>query len=148
MGCDIHSHIEVKISGKWHYFSPVDMWRSYITFAKMANVRNWPDGPVPISEPKGLPDDISFMTKFHSDIYGDDGHSHSWLGCDELIELLKFFNDEGLKKPWGSHLEDDEFKLDDFGVWLFGSSISSFKKYPGGYPEGLEDVRMVFWFEN
>lgn len=148
MGCDIHSHIEVKLSGVWHYFSPVGMWRSYATFAKMAGVRNWDEGPKPISEPKGLPKDVSFMTKFHSDKYGIDGHSHSWLAYDELIELLKFFKDEGLKKPWGSHYEDDNNKWADFGVWLFGNSISGFNKYPNDYPEELEDVRLVFWFDN
>jgi len=147
MGCDIHAHLEVKIGGEWHYFSPVEMWQSYTTFAKMANVRNWDEGPTPISKPKGLPQDISFMTKYHSDNYGVDGHPHSWLGYDELIELLEFFESEDLEKPWGSHHEDD-LKWADFGVWLFGNPISGFKKYPGDYPADLEDVRMVFWFDN
>jgi len=148
MGCDIHPHLEVKLNGEWKYFSPLDMWRSYSTFAKMANVRNWEEGPIPISPPKGLPNDVAFMTKFFSDYDGVDGHSHSWLGLDEIIELLKFFDDEGLKKPWGSCTEDDSYKWADFGVWLFGKSISGLKKYPGDYPKELEDVRMVFWFDN
>lgn len=148
MGCDIHPHLEIKLSGKWEYFSPLDMWRSYTTFAKMANVRNWKEGPTPISLPRGLPNDISFMTKFHSDHYGTDGHSHSWLGLNEMIELLKFFDDEELKKPWGSHVEDDTLKWADFGVWLFGNSINGFKKYPEDYPKELKDVRMIFWFDN
>ncbi len=148
MGCDIHAHIEVKLNGKWEYYSPLAIWRSYATFAKMANVRNWGGGPRPLSLPKGLPNDVTLMTKLHSDYYGIDGHSHSWLGLNKIIKLLEFFESEKIKKPWGSHCEDDKYKRSDFGVWLFGGSISGLKKYPDDYPKELEDVRMVFWFDS
>lgn len=79
MGCDIHSYAERrnKQTGKWeqvfNHFSLDDFdkdyykkekgdhpfdWRSYPMFAFLAGVRNY-DHCEPISEPRGIPKDIS-----------------------------------------------------------------------------------------
>jgi hypothetical protein len=66
--------------------------RNYDLFAILANVRNGygfagvdtGNGFVRISEPKGLPSDVSPEVKAISDEYGGDGHSHSWLTLREL----------------------------------------------------------------
>ena len=146
MGCDIHAHMEIKTGGIWYHLSPVDLQRNYATFSRMAGVRN-SQGIVPISEPKGLPVDIAVVTKMHSDAYAEYGHSHSWLGFDEMTQLLAFWS-KRKEKPWGEFELDSSRKHNDFGVWLFGYGIGSFGQYPEEYPDRLEDVRIVFWFDN
>lgn len=110
MGCDIHIYVEKKEDGRW---IPVDDWvqdeygisyvpyqkqiyygRNYDLFAMLADVRNGygfagvdtGNGFIPISLPKGLPDDVSDNIKNVSDSWGCDGHSHSWLTLKELID--------------------------------------------------------------
>lgn len=43
------------------------------------------DGFNPISEPRGLPVDVSAVVRSQSDSYGIDGHSHSFLTVAELL---------------------------------------------------------------
>lgn len=148
MGCDIHAHLEVKIENVWRYYAPVKLWRNYEVFSKMAGVRSCKGSPNPISLPKGLPKDVTFMTKFHSDYLDEDGHSHSWFNYDEILELLEFFNNKLGYKPWGDYKEKENRKWNDLGIWIFGNSISGFRKYPADYPETLQDIRLIFWFDN
>lgn len=107
MGCDIHLYVEVKKDGKWvsadtwetddgwtdvtkHFYSG----RNYDLFAMLANVRNGRgfagcdtgDGFNPISEPKGLPEDVSPEVKKLSEQWDADGHSHSHLTVQELLD--------------------------------------------------------------
>lgn len=93
MGCDIHLHVEKKVNGKWVEVPDVGYDnRNYKVFAILANVRNGygfagcPTGRgfKSISEPKGLPDDASKEVKEHSESWGVDGHSHSYLTLKEL----------------------------------------------------------------
>jgi len=68
--------------------------RNYNLFAILANVRNGVgfagvrigDGFVPISAPKGLPDDLSATLRDDSDDWGCDGHSHSFHTLKTLID--------------------------------------------------------------
>lgn len=68
--------------------------RNYDLFAILANVRNGygfagvntGEGFKPISEPKGLPDDISKTVKESAERWDEDGHSHSWFTVKELKE--------------------------------------------------------------
>jgi hypothetical protein len=111
MGCDIHLYTEQRIDGKWQ---SVDVWtkedgeghmhvayehklygdRNYSLFAILANVRNGygfagvktGDGFVPISEPRGLPVDVSAQVKTSSDRWDGDGHSHSHLTLREILD--------------------------------------------------------------
>ena len=46
----------------------------------MADVRNID----PISKPRGIPEDATFLTKFACDDYV---HSHSWLNAEEIFIL-------------------------------------------------------------
>ena len=113
MGCDIHVCCERKnYEGKWincdHFkFNPyfdsdsdgddeeIDKWwivpifddRNYALFATLADVRNY--GYIkPISEPRGLPEDIHYITKELADSWGDDGHSHSYYTLKELMDYM------------------------------------------------------------
>ena len=141
MGCDIHFHGEVKIDGKWHHYSAPNIPRSYQLFAKMADVRNYGD-IVPICRPRGLPPDASVVTALEAKNYGRDGHSHSFLMADEVAEL----------EQWAeSHLLDsaERWKFHDrFWGYLFGNTWSGFVTHPEERPQGVEDVRFVFWFDN
>jgi hypothetical protein len=101
MGCDIHLYVEVRKDGVWE---SVDAWstdqqgdiyipyekrlftgRNYNLFAMLADVRNRYD-IIPISEPKGLPEDISENVKNMSIVWDGDGHSHSHFTVSELLE--------------------------------------------------------------
>jgi hypothetical protein len=141
MGCDIHPHIEIKIKGEWHYYAPGKMGRNYLAFAKMAGVRNH-NNIKPISSPKGFPKDVTYITKVNSDRWGIDGHSHSWLSSKELLELFQFLKEEKIRPI--------DWDWTQFDVFLFGNSISGFidGQREEEYPNILEDVRVVFWFDN
>lgn len=107
MGCDIHIYVEKKENGRWvsadtwkkdsdfNYVHPqVYEGRCYDLFAILADVRNGRgfagvktgEGFNPISEPKGLPEDVSPEVLSASDGYGIDGHSHSHHTLRELLD--------------------------------------------------------------
>lgn len=99
MGCDIHIALERLIDNgtsweaqcQWDegddYLrqadSPLRIDRSYDLFAVLANVRNYCLAE-PISQPRGLPDDVSTMVRRWSEYDDDELHSHSWLSLAEL----------------------------------------------------------------
>ena len=139
MGCDIHLHTEVKIGGEWHHYSTQSVPRNYTLFALMAGVRGR-EGITPISMPKGLPEDASFLTKFDANWWRADGHSYSWLGAEEIAKLYDVVQDQiDLQAAFG---------------YCFGGYWSSFHEYRGNLENGcgisneVEDVRFVFWFDN
>ena len=85
MGCDIHLHQEVKINGIWYHYRHRSVDRSYKLFTLMAGVRN--SGELePVSPPKGLPEDITFLTRYDWEVNEDqDGHSLSWLDRKSVV---------------------------------------------------------------
>jgi hypothetical protein len=111
MGCDIHIYVEKKIGDTWYpltppqhnpYYEPGDEeeggpWSQPLTlehrvFSMLAGVRNGhgfagikTGEPItPISEPRGLPDDVCAEIKEISDAWDIDGHSHSHFTLAEL----------------------------------------------------------------
>lgn len=157
MVCDIHAFLEVKIENIWHLYSQIPFSRNYVLFSRMgAPFKNETINIIPISTPRGLPEDVSFIVKnFICDYYGEDGHSHSWLSSQEVVDLYHW-----LRKSLGSGYEDlVSMRKDDapwyggdwdiaFGVWLFDDSLHYFHKYREDFPEKLEDFRIVFFFDN
>lgn len=97
MGCDIHIVAETKSNNGWRLaYTKIPDDRNYWTFGILANVRNGSgfagvdmgDPLTPISEPRGLPDDMSTETKSaveHDEIWLGD-HSFSWLTLRELLD--------------------------------------------------------------
>jgi len=135
MGCDIHFHSEVKVNGKWEHYSEVGIDREYDLFAKMAGVRNY-RGITPISEPKGLPTDISVVTRLDAEKWRDDGHSWSYFNSKEICKLQSWIEDQmGSENSW-------ELERIYWG-YIFGSAWNVEK-----LPPGIEDIRFVFWFDN
>lgn len=110
MGCDIHFYVERRELGKW---VTCDTWedddgdlhvpyqksfyhdRNYDLFAILADVRNGRgfagvktgEGFVPIADQRGIPDDACAQYKTAAESYGADGHSHSWLTVEELLQF-------------------------------------------------------------
>src|SRR6267378_3343612 len=66
MGCDIHGNLERRPYKNdlnyWDDVQTIPNDRSYHTFSILANVRNYLERGLvtPISEPKGLPENVSF----------------------------------------------------------------------------------------
>lgn len=114
MGCDIHIHLEYKsfrsektwVCGDYFYLNPyytdetendgeeqynlvgLCADRNYSRFATLADVRNYGGTPC-ISRPRGLPYDVSEAVKADADRWGSDGHSHSYLTLQEMIDFQK-----------------------------------------------------------
>jgi hypothetical protein len=144
MGCDIHSHAEKrnKETGAWEKVHDCFLsdefhrreygkdrtdepfvYRNYNLFAFLAGVRNR-IGCVPISFPKGIPDDVSDEVRHSYNLWNYDSHSASYL---YLREMLEYNYDEARE-----YLSEDYFKV-----------IEELKAI--GDPD---DVRVVFWFDN
>lgn len=175
MGCDIHSFAEKrnKETGKWekvtNHFSLDDFsksyykkdkgdhpfdWRNYSMFAFLADVRNY-DCCEPISEPKGLPKDVSDEVKNEHNDWDCDAHSASFLTLKELTDFDydKSFWNRRITKQIGPNAftgaglaQEGEGKIityrENLGEWFF-KHLEELKEL--GEPE---DVRIVFWFDN
>lgn len=131
MGCDIHIHVEIKVDGKWEHYAQPYCQRHYRLFERMAGVRGEVQNA--IAAPRGLPPYATKTTRFDCNYWGPDGHSHSWLSSFEVTQIIKEFHDIDEWKNWR---------------YLFGNGYEDFLEYPKSYPEGLEDFRWVFWFDN
>lgn len=137
MGCDIHVHVEIRYKGEWvHYIAPrVNRW--YRLFAVMAGVRG---EDTPIVEPKGLPDDMSVVTKIDWEFCEDDWHTPSWFNEEEIMKLEDWLQDH-----------DKTLEYDILGSYFYGNGFVGWKRYPEdetNMPGGIDGVRMVFWFDN
>lgn len=140
MGCDIRLYIEVLTENGWELYSHPSIRQDYELFAKMAGVRN--DGEIePISPPKGLPHGISYIVRKSAESWGMDGHSHSWLGSDEIRQL----------REWNDSGRDDE-EVHQSQKELHHHILHCYCE--GGYFDDdienrepwIKDTRFVFWF--
>lgn len=135
MGCDIHIYLEALPIGsdKWVCIDISDdcnVSRDYDLFTKMANVRSRGE-TTPISEPRGLPEDISEEVKDYSYDRYHDQHSYSWLSAEEIREVCEW---------WMQHKgEPISFGLID------GEQLWDIPKKPHS---PYIDVRIVFWFDS
>lgn len=86
MGCDIHIVAERRVNGVWETIPKgrLDFDRNYGAFGFLADVRNYSQVQ-PISQPRGLPPDISFDVETY--YYWRADHSFSWLSVKELTEF-------------------------------------------------------------
>jgi len=87
MGTDIHTYMERQQEGEWHLvpsaFRPFRN-RNYSVFAFLAGVRNY-SVITPISDPRGLPEDVS--DSLHHKYYMFGYHSASYLTVQELLDF-------------------------------------------------------------
>lgn len=101
--------------------------RNYARFAVLADVRNYADTPC-ISEPRGLPHDVTAEVKNDSDEWDCDGHSHSFFTLKELID---YQNDIGPLKHRGMISPEAQRALDERGelpsAWCQWTTQSGWK---------------------
>lgn len=147
MNCDIHLHIEVKLNNKWEHYAAPSVPRFYKLFAKMANVRN--NGDVqPISEPKGLPSDLTTLTSYDVKRWDSDGHSHSYLDAAEICELSEWLGEIEKHSAITGQRDDVDLEHHILHTYCFSNRFGGIHKYPEDRPDGVTDVRFVFWFDN
>lgn len=152
MGCDIHSFAEQFIDGKWVEINCKEPFRArnYGVFAFLANVRNY-FAITPISEPRGLPKDLTTWWVKEYREYGD-YHTPSWLSIKELSE----FN-------YDQEMEDRRVTRQvSKNIWYGAATAEPGKGLKMTYREFLgqsffKDLqelidcgaeRVVFWFDN
>lgn len=153
MGCDIHICTEVQksVNSKmtWvnsdhfkrnRYYNeesakegekewtliPIYDDRNYELFSILADVRNYSDN-IPISQPKGIPDDCSEITRKEIDYWEGDGHSHSYL---TLRELMEYTENHLTVKHSGLISAEQAEDLDEYGIkpqsWCQGTNDPSY----------------------
>lgn len=86
--------------------------RNYDLFSILADVRNYGNMDY-ISQPKGLPEDITEIVKKDADEWDLDGHSHSYLTLKELID---FHNKSLPLKHRGMISPQSQKELDEKGI--------------------------------
>lgn len=166
MGCDIHMVLERRIRGEWvgmHSYRgiepnavdayslseqevpPLKSWitykimsRNYDLFGELAGVRR--EGSLG-NEPRGLPEDMSQLTRVLSEEWAGDGHSHSHLSLLEFVQA--YCASEGTTDKLVAHKlnptnESSKWFMD---VCTKVSGVDIFD-------EEFDAFRICFWFDN
>lgn len=201
MSCDIHMYTEIKrtIRDKevWvnvddfrinPYYDGVDSSetqfvhqdlygdRNYGLFTLLAGVRDYSEKTVPVSDPKGLPEDMSDFTAEAADRWDSDGHTHSWLTLAEI----KSFQDKQPSITRSGLINQKQAAELDNGVfpnsWCQGTNQEGYVRrewvepsttlvpliekmkerlkdefyiYNDDYDKKMDEkIRIVFWFDN
>jgi len=155
MGCDIHLHVEIKYKGEWIHYAAPNVDRHYWLFGVMAGVRG---DEKPIAEPKGLPADISLTTKIDYEYKRCRWHTPSWLNEEEIMELedrlkgrfeSEYDSEKRNRIPQCISSYDLEYGILK-GTYFYGNSLVGWKRRNDreSVPDGVENIRLVFWFDN
>lgn len=154
MGCDIHSHAERKnADGKWEKVPDLQPFasRNYGTFGFLADVRNYSD-LTPISQPRGVPQDVSLEVSEDYEAWGSDAHSASWLSVEELAAFDYEAQCEDRRvtrqvgpNAWngGCTCNPGEGKQQTYREFLERWFFEDLQKLQAAGAE-----RVVFWFDN
>ena len=154
MGCDIHCNLEhrrntesdwydIDLYKKNKYFGEDDepeYWkvslynrRSYFLFGLLAGVRNYEVEP--ISQPRGIPDDVSESIKECYNKWGNDAHTPSWYTLYELKKAQNTLDEQVLQEL-----------IDAIELRYIQSENYGYKKTLTEDEE--KRIRLVFWFDN
>jgi len=159
--------LEIRKNGIWEIEDDIPCGRSYDTFGVLAGVRNYVN-TLPMAEPRGIPDDASRKIKKESD--STYYHSHSWLDVNDFLKhdwgyksldsrrstIEKVTGREVAKSSysamWGTQVDKYDY------VCLERTAMENLSKRWFEYfckmielaiiYNGLENVRIVFWFDN
>jgi hypothetical protein len=172
LGCDIHGWLEVRGKRSWKAIKTIPTNRDYDMFGILANTRNYVNA-VPISDPRGLPEDVSIKVKKESNDWGAGGHSHSWLSYEDIknYDWTQVFHDgrisevdiktgKEISKSTYTSLQDHPEEAEKHGVKLeyrtriakdlikqcWNDCFAEMAKLSETY--GTRNVRIVFWFDN
>ena len=136
MGASIHMHIELKSGDTWHHYSAPHIFRNTVFFDLVSGMY---ERIKPVTSPRGLPQDITFVTKFcyDQDRSGYHLHHEGWLGADEIVKLQRCMIQEYESRG----LDRMDADLDDnfFHTYINGNSVIQH--------QGWDDVRFIFWFD-
>lgn len=171
MGCDIHAYIEhsEKPSKKekryWFGFGgKINPGRHYGIFAKLVGVRNYEKyGITPLSEPKGLPEELSYEAKDDNNLYISDDTTENERYCSRedaerwvMSGKSKIIDEHWVTNPdWHSHSFVNADELEK----VFNDPKTQFNgEGETEYMVMLEclrcferlghEARLVFWFDN
>jgi len=137
----MHLHIEIKINDVWEHYGCPYIPRDYEMFGKMAGVRN--KEIIPIVQPKGLPEDITLLTKIGHE--QEKYHHESWFNISEIAEFEKWFNERAKRTK-------ETFRWYPGASWFLYLEEMTGYLFCNGFTEntrlGIQDVRFVFWFDN
>lgn len=154
MGCDIHMYVEYKktVNNKEQWicgdyfkktpyhngedesekaFEKIELHgnRNYQLFTTLAGVRDYTQQVVPVSNPKGVPEDACEFVKKENESWDSDGHTHSWLTLKELRDYQSknpVMNYTGLLSP------SDLVAFDTAGTlpqsWCQGTSQEGYER--------------------
>ena len=89
MGCDIHAFVEEKEGIIYCCKAELFINRNYQLFALLADVRNSTGNAkplIPISEPKGLPNELGWRVINAYEKWQEDAHSETYLNYEEISE--------------------------------------------------------------
>lgn len=161
MGCDIHLFVEVRRKGKWQPAGRLvkNEWydqkekaschnlkyvrekfydgRYYWLFGILAGVRS--NAFEPIVEPRGVPDDASKEVRYQIDGWGSDGHTHSWLTLEDILEYMWSPRGKRAIKELGANGFFDDVK---------GSTVQRLVEIASDPKLTPDDLRIVFFFDN
>lgn len=119
---------------------PIYAKRNYDLFATLADVKNR-GGIIPISAPRGLPDDIHKVTKQLVDEYGNRGFSHSYF---TLRELLDYMDTAPICTYSGWITKEEAKDLDLYhiypNIWLSSSNSENYVKRTWTVPNNHVNV--------
>ena len=170
MGCDIHSYAERRKdkTKKWEivkdHFTLDDFdkdwykkekgdcpfdWRNYGMFGFFADVRNYSRCET-LSELKGIPDNATIEVKKEYEDWDSDAHSASFLTLKELLDFdydKEFWNRRIMRNGNGAALaEEGEGEMVTYRDFLGNSYFQHLKELK--QLGSLDNVRIVFWFDN
>ncbi len=137
MGCDCHSHVEIQVNNKWVYAGQISISRNYALFGVLAGVRN-EDITCVSGKEKGLPKEVSKPMSIFSEDYGRDGHSHSYLDYNEMLEAKKIY-EKYTYENWQA--EKEQYRKFPKGI------IETMEQLKTTFPK-ITNVRLVFYFDN
>ena len=137
MSIGSHMHIEVKKDGKWFHFASPDIPRDSAFFDLVSGVCL---RLKPVADPRGLPGDMSEITRFchDQDRQHNRLHHRGWLDSGELAELQRRLDEH----YGGSGKDPREYDLEHgyLRTSIDGGTIADHR--------GWDDARLVFWFDN
>lgn len=130
-------------------YKQVPLWddRDYNLFAILASVRNYNDIE-PISEPRGIPHDISYEVLKELTKWGEDAHSISYLTLQELIYFVNNKKDSSKEMTFRSGMHSLIDLIDLMKVHVEIDNFIYDCELVDLYPNTFNDVRIVFWFDN
>lgn len=160
MGCDIHIYAEKRMpDGGWQAVD-VDRerdWpeflggRNYGFFGWLAGVRNY-SSIEPLSEPRGIPDDVTTSVRLEYERWAGDAHTPSWYYMEELanFDFDQIMEDRRCERrlangviDGGQTCEPGEGEKTTYREF-FGEEV--IKDILAGKEAGVD--RVVFWFDN